>query len=291
VREMNSDTLTYFKECGYNVVTPARLYGRKSEVQMGEPNLEGNYREVTPEELYGETSELGTGGTFAPYDESLTATPLFQSVVLATLIVYLAILLRSWGFIRSIWNDAFKTNSDQRMVFEGGELPLQRFKLMASLLGLAVTALAMVRIAESEIPTTSEIYSSAIASYSPLVALGAILIIVLWCFAYHRLMAWIIESDSPNALAMIGYTNFVRLVVLLYPITAMWLLADGRDSSAYSITLIICSSVLLLLYLKDTFVFFLGKKISIFYWILYLCTAILLPWSLLVKLLASQIIS
>ena len=286
---MNNDTLTYFEESGYKVVTPARLYGRKSEVQMGEPNLEGNYREVTPEELYGETSELGTGGTFAPYDESLTATPLFQSVVLATLIVYLAILLRSWGFIRSIWNDAFKTNSDQRMVFEGGELPLQRFKLMASLLGLAVTALAMVRIAESEIPTTSEIYSSAIASYSPLVALGAILIIVLWCFAYHRLMAWIIESDSPNALAMIGYTNFVRLVVLLYPITAMWLLADGRDSSAYSITLIICSSVLLLLYLKDTFVFFLGKKISIFYWILYLCTAILLPWSLLVKLLASQI--
>ena len=286
---MNNDTLTYFEESGYKVVTPARLYGRKSEVQMGEPNLEGNYREVTPEELYGETSELGTGGTFAPYDESLTATPLFQSVVLATLIVYLAILLRSWGFIRSIWNDAFKTNSDQRMVFEGGELPLQRFKLMASLLGLAVTALAMVRIAESEIPTTSEIYSSAIASYSPLVALGAILIIVLWCFAYHRLMAWIIESDSPNALAMIGYTNFVRLVVLLYPITAMWLLADGSDSSAYSITLIICSSVLLLLYLKDTFVFFLGKKISIFFWILYLCTAILLPWSLLVKLLASQI--
>ena len=286
---MNNDTLTYFEESGYKVVTPARLYGRKSEVQMGEPNLEGNYREVTPEELYGETSELGTGGTFAPYDESLTATPLFQSVVLATLIVYLAILLRSWGFIRSIWNDAFKTNSDQRMVFEGGELPLQRFKLTASLLGLAVTALAMVRIAESEIPTTSEIYSSAIASYSPLVALGVILIIVLWCFAYHRLMAWIIESDSPNALAMIGYTNFVRLVVLLYPITAMWLLADGSDSSAYSITLIICSSVLLLLYLKDTFVFFLGKKISIFYWILYLCTAILLPWSLLVKLLASQI--
>lgn len=286
---MNNDTLTYFEESGYKVVTPARLYGRKSEVQMGEPNLEGNYREVTPEQLYGETSELGTGGTFAPYDESLTATPLFQSVVLATLIVYLAILLRSWGFIRSIWNDAFKTNSDQRMVFEGGELPLQRFKLTASLLGLAVTALAMVRIAESEIPTTSEIYSSAIASYSPLVALGAILIIVLWCFAYHRLMAWIIESDSPNALAMIGYTNFVRLVVLLYPITAMWLLADGSDSSAYSITLIICSSVLLLLYLKDTFVFFLGKKISIFYWILYLCTAILLPWSLLVKLLASQI--
>ena len=286
---MNNDTLTYFEESGYTVVAPARLYGRRSELQSGEANREGNYREVTPEEMFGEVSEQGTGGLYSTLDESLTATPLFQSVVLATLIVYLALLLRSWGFIRSIWSDAFKTNSDQRMVFEGGELPLQRFKLTAALLGLAVVALAIVRIAEGELASTSEVYSSALYTLAPLAALGAILLIVIWSVAYHKIIGWVINSNSPSSLALIGYTNFVRLVVLLYPITAVWLLADGNDSAAYSITLIICSSVLLLLYLKDTFVFFLGKKISIFYWILYLCTAILLPWSLLIKLLASQI--
>jgi hypothetical protein len=286
---MNNDTLTYYEEHGYKSVSPARLYGRKSELQSGEPNIEGNYREVSPEEIFGTTSIQGTGGTYSPADESLTATPLFQSVVFATLVVYLTIIVRSWGFIRSIWSDAFKTNSDQLMVFEGGELPLQRFKLTAALLGLAVLALAIVRIAEGEIASSSDIYASVLHTIAPLAALGVILIIVLWGYAYHKIMGWIIESDSPNSLALIGYTNFVRLVVLLYPITAVWLLSDAGGSMVYSITLIICCSVLLLLYLKDTFAFFLGKKISIFFWILYLCTAILLPWSLLFKLLASQI--
>ncbi len=286
---MNSDTLTYFKECGYNVVSPTRLYGRRSELQSGEANNDGGYREVTPQEMFGEVSTEGTGGTYSAMDESLTATPLFQSVVLATLIIYLGIMLRSWGFIRSIWSDALKTNNDQRMVFEGGELPLQRFKFTAALLGLAVVALAIVRIAEGELPMTSEVYSSTLHSLAPLAALGVILLIVIWCVAYHKIIGWVIDSDSPSLLAHIGYTNFVRIVVLLYPITAVWLLSDSGSSATYSITLIVCCSVLLLLYLKDTFVFFLGKKISIFYWILYLCTAILLPWSLFIKLLASQI--
>jgi Ca2+/Na+ antiporter len=79
------------------------------------------------------------------------------------------------------------------------------------------------------------------------------------------------------------------MVVVLYPFTAVWLLADRNDAFISTWTLIICGSVLLLLYLKDTFLFFSGKKISIFYWILYLCTAILLPWSLLIKLLAGQV--
>ena len=256
---MNNDTFTYYEECGYKSVSPARLYGRKSELQSGDANTEGGYIEVTPEQFFGETSTQGTGGAYTPINESLTATPLFKSVVLATLVVYLTILLRSWGFIRSIWSDAFKTNSDQRMVFEGGELPLQRFKLTAALLGLAVLALSIVRITEGEIASSSDIYSSVLHATAPLAALAVILVIVLWSYAYHKIMGWIIESDSPNSLALIGYTNFVRLVVLLYPITAVWLLSDAGDSYAFSITLIICCSVLLLLYLKDTFVFFLGR--------------------------------
>ena len=287
---MNNEWLTYYEECGYKAVTPARLYGRKSEVQSGEANIEGCYREVSPEEMFGEASVQGTGGSYNAIDGSLTATPIFQSVVLVTLIVYLTILLRSWGFIRSIWSDAFKTNSDQRMVFEGGALPLQRFKLTAAILGLVVTALAIVRIAEGELSSTSEIYNTALHTLAPIAALGVMLLVVLWNYAYHKIIGWVIESDNLGALAQVGYTNFVRMVVLLYPITAVWLLAEGdNSSSSYTITLIVFCSVLLLLYLKDTFMFFRGKNISIFYWILYLCTAILLPWSLLIKLLASQI--
>ena len=281
--------LTYFEEEGYKVVSPARLFGRNAELHTGEAKCEGGYREVTIDEMFGTTTELGMGGEHTAYSASLTSAPLFQSIVLATLVVYLAIVIRSWSFIRSIWSDIFKTNNEERMVFEGGELPLQRFKLTAALLGMAVVALAVVRIAAKSIPSTSEVYSNTLYLYAPLGAMALLLLFVVWNFAYHHIIGWILQNDSTAMLSHIGYTNFVRMVVVLYPFTAVWLLAEDGDAFISTWTLIICGSVLLLLYLKDTFLFFSGKKISIFYWILYLCTAILLPWSLFVKLLSLQV--
>ena len=286
---MNNEMLTYFEEEGYMVVSPARLFGRNAELHTGEAECEGGYREVTIDEMFGTTTELGMGGEHTAYSASLTSAPLFQSIVLATLVVYLAIVIRSWSFIRSIWSDIFKTNNEERMVFEGGELPLQRFKLTAALLGMAVVALAVVRIAAKSIPSTSEVYSNTLYLYAPLGAMALLLLFVVWNFAYHHIIGWILQNDSTAMLSHIGYTNFVRMVVVLYPFTAVWLLAEDGDAFISTWTLIICGSVLLLLYLKDTFLFFSGKKISIFYWILYLCTAILLPWSLLIKLLVEQV--
>ena len=286
---MNNDTLTYFEESGYKIVSPARLFGRNSELHTGEAEHDGGYREVTIEEMFGTSTERGTGGEPVEYHASLAATPLFQSMVLATLIVYLTIVIRSWGFIRSIWSDIFKTNNEKLMVFEGGELPLQRFKQTSAVLGFTVVALAIVRIAEQHVPQDSALYGNTLYALAPLGAMLIMLCFVVWRFAYHKIIGWVVESDNLAMLSYIGYTNFVRTVVLLYPITAVWLVADSNDCNTSEITLITCASVLLLLYLKDTFLFFIGKKISILYWILYLCTAILLPWSLLVKLLASQI--
>lgn len=286
---MNNDTLTYFKESGYKIVSPARLFGRNSELHTGEAESNGGYREVTIEEMFGTSTERGSGGEPIECSASLASTPLFQSLVLATLIVYLTIVIRSWGFIRSIWSDIFKTNNEKLMVFEGGELPLQRFKHTAAILGFTVVALAIVRIAEQHIPQDSLLYGGTLYALAPLVAILLMLCFVVWRFAYHTIIGWVVESDSLAMLSYIGYTNFVRTVVLLYPITAVWLVADSNDSNASEIMLMISASVLLLLYLKDTFLFFIGKKISILYWILYLCTAILLPWSLLIKLLVSNI--
>ena len=287
---MNNEDVTYLIEQGYRVVSPTRLFGRSAELQSGEAVTEGGYREVSIEEMFGEVTERGNGGEYLLYDRSLTQTPLFQSIVLATLIVYLAIILRSWGFIRSIWSDVFKTNNEHRMVFEGGELPLQRFKFTAALLGFVVVALAIVRLAENSIVPSSEIYSSSLYTFAPLASMAAMLGYVVWRLAYHHGIGWVVGSVNFAVLSHIGYTNFVRSVVLLYPVTAIWLLTENGDSSTAGVALVVCVSVLLLLYLKDVFVFFLGKKISIFYCILYLCTAILLPWSLLIKLLALQVI-
>ena len=273
------------------MVKPQRLFGRNSELHTGEVTSEGGYREVTSEEMFGTYSELGTGGSYTTFNESLTDTMLFQSMVLITLVAYLSIIVRSWGFMRSIWSDIFKTDSDQRMAFEGGELPLQRFKLSAALLGLMVVALSIIRIVEMVTPGPLAAYhiSETMYTWAPLIAVAALLGIVAWNFALHKLVGSVINSDSLAVMAHIGYTNFVRMVVVLYPIAAIWLLTAVGTGMGWGITLSISVCVLLLLYIKDTFVFFIGKKISIFYWILYLCTAILLPTSFIIKLIAEQV--
>ncbi len=288
---MNDVELKYLTDSGYHQAKPERLFGRSSELHGGDANTEGGYCEVSAEEMFGTHTELGNGGNYTGFNESLTDTPVYQSIVLMTLVAYLAIMLRSWGFIRSIWIDVFRTDSDQLMVFEGGELPLQRFKLSASLLGLVVAALAVVRIAQMNITPTAGliIADNPLYMWAPLVAIIALAIIVLWNYLLHLVVGWITESDNLKALSHIGYTNFVRMVVVLYPICAVWLLAEIGHGIVSGIALGICGSVLLLLYLKETFVFFLGKKISIFYWILYLCTAILLPTSFVAKLIVEQI--
>ena len=261
---MNNQDITYLKEQGYHVVSPARLFGRSAELQSGEAVTDGGYREVGIADMFGLSTECGDGGVGVPYERSFSETPLFQSIVLATIVVYLAILLRSWGFIRSIWSDIFKTSNERRMVFEGGELPLQRFKSMASLLGFAVVALVVVRLAESNIEPSSEIYSTRMYSLAPLASMAVMLGYAVWRLLYHKVVGWVTASPNLEVLSYIGYTNFVHTVVLLYPVTAIWLLKDGGDSSTAGVALVVCASVLLAMYLKDVFMFFIEKKISIF---------------------------
>jgi hypothetical protein len=62
--------------------------------------------------------------------------------------------------------------------------------------------------------------------------------------------------------------------------------ADGLTESIVGGVLIAGLILFAAIYLKDTFMFFLEKKVSIFNWFLYLCTAILLPVSFLAALLS-----
>jgi hypothetical protein len=123
------------------------------------------------------------------------------------------------------------------------------------------------------------------------VAGGLVSIVVFsaWLYAMHKVAEWLTESDGVEVLASIGFMNIVRSVVLLYPVAAVWLLADESIIRGASITLVVSILPIAILYLKDTFLFFVAKKIPILYWILYLCTAILLPLSFVMHILPSQL--
>jgi Ca2+/Na+ antiporter len=73
-------------------------------------------------------------------------------------------------------------------------------------------------------------------------------------------------------------------------LVAAWLLGtDSPNESVIISALVVVAVVMLILYLKDTILFFIDKKISILYWILYLCTAFLVPLSFIAHLLPQRL--
>ena len=274
---------------GYKQAGARSLFGHGSSLGDGMPYSDGYYVEATPDQLFGAASSLGESEVVQTVLPSFAGEPLFHLIVVITLVAYLFMLYRSWGFIGAIWEGIISArHSENRMANEGGALPLSRFKLTATFIGIASTALILVRISDGMIADNSEIYRSGIASYASFVGLLLIGVMLAWNYAFHKIVEWLTYSDFMSHLAAIAHMNFVRNIVVLYPIIAVWCVADQSINKIASILLIFGGCVALLIYLRDTFMLFIGKKISIFYWILYLCTAILLPFSFFAVLLPDK---
>ena len=282
---MNNHTIDTYLEEGYRAVSGDALFGRQSVVGDGSVLFEGGYREATAAELFGSFSEVAPSGAPHPFIPEMTKEPLFHVIVLVTLVVYINMLLRSWRFISAIYGNVLSSHSEERMGSEGGVLPLQRFKQIATVIGSMALALGFVRLADGVISPNSPIYIQGLAPYATLVTLLFVVVFVAWFYSLHRVVEWVTNSDVAQSLASVGYINFVRSVVIIYPIVAVWLLAEQQVSQVVNVVVIVVAVLMLLLYLKDTFLLFIEKRVPILYWILYLCTAILLPLSFLVHLL------
>ena len=285
---MNNSLLTYYATEGYRVVKPEAIYGRGSQLASGEVLYDGGYRAISPDEMFGGGSNIVVGDAFEPFVPTLTGEPLFHILLLATLVVYLNMIYRSAGFIGQLYRDMFTMRTERNMISQGGLLPLQNFKQVASAIGFVSLALVVLRLAEGLIPTDSPIYNSTIATYASVAAMFIVVVYVAWYFALHKIVEWVSGSDATAMLSSLGYMHFVRISVVLYPLVAVWLLGIERGDAFVLPLLIIVAVLMIILYLKDTILFFIDKKISILYWILYLCTAFLLPLSFIAHLLPQR---
>ena len=280
-----SSLMTPYIQEGYSTVRAEAIFGRSSVLGSGASNYDGLYREASVEALFGPASERGDGGIFDNMVYGLGDEPLFHILLVVTLVAYLYMLLRSWKFIRSIHIDVLENRSEQRLIAEGGVLPLQRFKQVATTIGLLLIALVGVRAADLFVAADSPIFSPGIAPVATIVALLFVGVFVAWFYALHKVAEWVSSMPEVQMLASVVQMSFVRGVVLLYPFVAVWLLADGESFTRASVVAVVAAAPIAVLYLKDTFLFFIEKKIPILYWILYLCTAILLPLSFVARLL------
>ena len=272
-------TIEDFENLGYDVVAPHKMFGRNSQLMSGEPIYEGGYRAVSADTMFGEGTTLVEPEPVALLESSFADSVVYQGLILISFILYLHMLLHSWGFIGIIWGNIFSVHSERRMANEGGELPLSYFKVAAIVVGILMVALVGVRITDIGLASDSPIYDSLLGVFAPVVSLLFVLVLVAWIYALHTITGWVTQSSDVDELSSISLINFVRYVVLLFPLVGAWLVAPVGELRGWNIALILGTILLLLIYVKDSFVFFIAKKIPILYWILYLCTAFLLPLS------------
>ena len=143
---------------------------------------------------------------------------------------------------------------------------------------------AGIRFANDNFELSPTLYDDTV-EWLPLYSLVVVAVIALWLIVFQRLVLWITRVDDVLHISSLARMAFIRGAVVVYPTLVAWLVAPADSANIWSILTIISLSIVAIAYLKDTFLLFLAKKISIFYWILYLCTAILLPLSFVVTML------
>ena len=278
-------TIESLEAQGYDIVEPGQIFGRGTQLMSGEPIFEGGYRAVESVEMFGTGSTLGEQVAVSMLEPSFAYTTIYQLLFIGSLILYFNMLLRSWGFIGVLWGDIFTLSGERRMANEGGELPVGFFKISAILVGVIMVALASVRIVDVNVAADSPLYGDSFSSVVPLVSLVLVGVLVAWLYLVHLVVGWISQSPAVGELQSVTTVNFIRTVVLLFPIVGAWLVASLQSVHIWGIAVMCGTILLLIIYLKDTIVFFIAKKIPILYWILYLCTAFLLPISFILTVL------
>lgn len=287
---MSRDSLYFSLQAdGYVDGTTHQIYGKASELATGDVAYNGGYQEATAEQMFGATSYVESYDSVPPLEPTLIDGWLFQLIVIVGFVAYLYMLLRSWNFIGSIWHGMFLHRSERHMRDEGGELPLKRFKLSVSLLGMVLLALVVVRIVDSSVQLDASEYGGSIDTLMPLYAMFAVMLFVAWHYVLHSVVGVVTRSAVMSEAASITTMNFVRCIVLLYPLVTIWLIAPANTLTTWSTVMYVALGLMLLVYLKETFFMFNEKKISILHWILYLCAAILLPISFLCTVIPKEL--
>lgn len=269
--------------------TSREMFGSVSELAEGMPvYLEGDVQEGSAAMLFGERSELVAGDVGVYGIDTLVEQPLFQGIMLLTLLYYLMVMLRSWGFMLIAWGGQKNSIGRERMESEGGKLQTSRFNAMITLLGVVMIAMAGVRVVDISLSDNAMLLSDTEMLVAPLVALLVVGVVVAWLYAMHTIVGWLSGSGVVGEVASLSSANFVRGTVVLYPVVAAWLLAPAESASTWSAVAVVLGALVVLIYFVESLQLFINKKVPILYWILYLCAVIVLPISFVARLLAVQ---
>lgn len=269
------------------VIQTSDIFGGETELLSGEALPAAGeiiWRQAQPQEVFGDRCVAAVDTVHIPDGRiRLTDSAMFQASTIVLLAAYMVILLRSADRMRAIIGAIFHNGgTDASIIEEYRGANTTRFMGGVMLFGTLLTAAIMVKTADLAIDAhTAAAIPTAIRSAAPLLAAAATAAVILWQILLHKTAAWVCCDADIERLGDISHLFFAAGALLLFPLSALMFLGAGDLLSVWVIISFMGMTFVCILYLKETFMFFTSKKISILYWFLYLCGVIALPMSLI----------
>lgn len=248
------------------------------------------YRDVSPAEFYGAASVAVPPEPFrSPPGATIGDAPLYRGCLLALAAAYAVFVVRHRDDIVRLFGRVRRDTVRARDCDEeSGGSGFGRFLNLAALLGTAFAGIAAVKYgAALPLPawTAAVPQGTALLLHAGVFALACA--VAAYQFAALR-TAGAVTLEQPFAaqLLRLKHTYFSFGAVVVSPPLLLFTLAPGGTGGAWLCLAAAGSAVTAVLYVRETLYLFLGKKISILHWFLYLCTVEVFPVSLLCLLAA-----
>lgn len=235
---------------------------------------------VTAAEMFGPASVVaGSAPHGAAAAGSLTASPLFHCAVVLLLLWYMLSIYRHPELIRAVRMRILSpdTSSSERLHDGRNSAGYTHFVVPMAMAGVLFASILLVKCAEAFMPAGLALPADASLWSAPVmaavfIATAAFQIVLLWITGRVTVSRQLIA-----ALLYVKELYFGFALFLLTPALLLYALCppgEGRLLAA-----VVAAEVLFVavLFLRETILLFMAKKVSILHWFLYLCTVEIFP--------------
>ncbi len=257
------------------------------------PGVPAGFTAATPGEVFGAASQCApaTGATMAPPARDVfSGQTVYQVSVLVCLLGYVFIL----HYFRSSLLELLKMLRSKiytEKLLDDANHIFSQFLNVSSMLGMAVCAVFLLRMAELVLPVA---WLSAVPQWLRAAAVPCTAGAVALIAGYRWLVMGMAGNITlqPGFMARLSYLRKMTAAlaaIFMTPVLLLSSLGDRGTQIAIPATLALVAAVTAGFVLHKTFMLFGEQKISFLHWFLYLCTVEIFPVSLAAALLVKNI--
>ena len=215
-------------------------------------------------------------------DASIFGAP-FQIAALIIGLVYTFFIVHYWDFLRYFIVSTVGIRMPNRDKAHINPAEQRNIEVVMIILGVLMFALSAVRLCGLWYPNLLEGIEG---SHVIWIVGGVAAVALSFAIAFQYGMTMLVSAvcDRIDIGSGIVGTKLLYMAVgfvTIIPFGLLFLLAPQQFAVVGAVGAIICISIATIIFIKESFLFFVSQKISILHWILYLCALEIFPLSLI----------